>query len=66
MQVGLGKKSYYNRWMLPEKGLNSGINFEGRPVKNYPEHILWDFSLNKDKGNCFHYQVVLTEILPSN
>ena len=44
--------------------MNAGTNFEGRPVRNHPEHIPWDSSLNKDVDDLIHYQFVLTEILP--
>jgi hypothetical protein len=44
--------SYYDRWLLPELGLNADTAFEGRPVGNHPEHMPWDSSLNKDVDDC--------------
>ena len=64
MQVDPKGNPYWDRWLFPDQRLNAGTNLEGRPVRNHPEHIPWDSSLNKDVDDWIHYQVVLTEILP--
>jgi hypothetical protein len=55
--------TYYDRWLLPQHGLNDGTAFAGRPVGNHPEHMPPDSTLNKDEDDCVHYQVVLTDHL---
>ena len=38
----------FNRWLLPEKGLNKGTRYEETVVGNYPEFMPLDNSLNRD------------------
>ena len=41
-------KGYYERWIVPEAGLNSGTVYAHRPPGNSPELMPLDNNLNKD------------------
>ena len=56
-------KSYYDRWIHPMGGLNSGTDYDGRPVGNSPEMMPWDASLNKDVDDCVARHVAMTSWL---
>ena len=40
--------TYYDRWIKPMEGLNTGTVYAGRPPGNGPELMPWDASLNQD------------------
>jgi hypothetical protein len=60
------KCSYYDRWLLPELGLNEGTAYAGRPVGNHSEHMPWDSSLNKDVDDCVNRHCILTDAIEKN
>jgi hypothetical protein len=60
-------KTYYERWVLPENGLNDTAElklYKGRPVGNSPEMMPWDCSLNKDILDSMNRHVLITKDLP--
>ena len=49
------EKGYYDRWILPELGLNDNLGlFGGKPVGNSPEFIPWHACLNNDVHESAH------------
>ena len=49
--------TYYDRWIKPMEGLNSGTVYAGRPPGNGPELMPWDASLNQDVAFCSMLQL---------
>jgi len=49
--------TYYDRWIKPMEGLNSGAVYAGRPPGNGPELMPWDASLNQDVAFCSMLQL---------
>ena len=59
-QQMINGRSYYKIWVLPENDLNSGTNYDGRPVGNTPELMPLDQSLNQDVHLCVGRHVAMT------
>ena len=43
-----GQKSYYQKWLIPQLGLNKGTIYEGRSVEKSPKCMPLDNSFNAD------------------
>ena len=56
-------KGYYKRWVKPERGLNDGTAFAGRPTGNTPELMPCDTHLFKDLHDSVGRAVAATSHL---
>ena len=55
--------SIRKKWLVPQKGLNKGTPYEGRPVGNSPEFMPLDNSLNADIKRAHDLHCIITSKL---
>eukprot|EP00941_MAST-03F_sp_MAST-3F-sp1_P000451 g451.t1 len=55
--------TYFDRWILPCKGLNAGTVYEKHPPGNSPELMPLDCHLNKDVKDCVARHYVVSNLL---
>ena len=56
-------RTYYEMWIIPVQGLNSGTVYANRPPGNSPELMPLDSSLNQDVHNAVNQHVIWTHHL---
>ena len=59
-QIMIDGVSIKSRWLVPRNGVNGGTIYEGRPVRNSPEFMPLDNSLNADIKWLHAYHCVVT------
>eukprot|EP00957_Ditylum_brightwellii_P162701 12389721-Ditylum_brightwellii.AAC.1 len=52
------------RWIMPENGLDRGLNYENKLVGNCPEMNALDANLNKDIHDAVRQHASMTRCLP--
>lgn len=60
------KMGYYERWLIPQMGLNGGTCYANRPVGNRPEWMPLDNSLNNDIQSSLSLHCAITAHLPDD
>ena len=56
----MSKKGHKAKWLVPQKCINIGTRYHGRPVGNSPEFMPLDNSLNADMKRAHDRHVALT------
>ena len=60
------EKDYYKRWLIPQKGVNRDTAYKNRPVRNSPEFMPLDNSLNNDIQQSMSFHCAITAHLPTD